>query len=188
MRNFVFVLLILIFVSSVHAQKIMGFTSAAAEKQLTWEKQYDEQLNVKDLDNWMQFITSHPHHVGSPHDKASYELPVTKSPVPFLNFSSIENALMQLKNSAEEFQKLWANAVLLPVDKQKMLNAILYKAERNSLNDKGLPRRAWYRHQMYAPGFYSGYGVKTLPGLREGIEQRGCIKAQQHVEIVATTI
>ncbi|MDP9229996.1 MAG: folate hydrolase, partial [Bacteroidota bacterium] len=73
MRNFVFVLFILIFVSSVHAQKIMGFTDVNATKQLDWEKQYDAQLNAKDLDNWMQFITSHPHHVGSPHDKANAE-------------------------------------------------------------------------------------------------------------------
>ncbi|MDP9229108.1 MAG: folate hydrolase, partial [Bacteroidota bacterium] len=120
--------------------------------------------------------------------KKNYKSPVAKSPVPFLNFSSIENALVQLKNSAEEFQKLWTNAVLLSVDKQKMLNAILYKAERHLLNDKGLPRRAWYRHQVYAPGFYTGYGVKTLPGVREGIEQRNWNEAQQHIEIVATTL
>ena len=54
-------------------QKIMGFTDANAAKQLDWEKQFDAQLNAKNLDTWMQFITSHPHHVGSPQDKANAE-------------------------------------------------------------------------------------------------------------------
>src|SRR3979411_61465 len=54
-------------------QKIMGFTDANTAKQLDWEKQYDAQLNANNLDTWMQFITSHPHHVGSPQDKANAE-------------------------------------------------------------------------------------------------------------------
>jgi N-acetylated-alpha-linked acidic dipeptidase len=51
------------------------------------------------------------------------------------------------------------------------LNALLVQAERSFLNDEGLPGRPWYRHQVYAPGFYTGYGVKTLPGVREAIEK-----------------
>ncbi len=42
--------------------------------------------------------------------------------------------------------------------------------ERGFLTDRGLPGRPWFRHQLYAPGFYTGYGVKTLPGVREAIE------------------
>ena len=53
--------------------KIMGFTSANAAKQMDWEKQFDAQLDAKNLDKWMQFITSHPHHVGSPQDKLNAE-------------------------------------------------------------------------------------------------------------------
>ena len=53
------------------------------------------------------------------------------------------------------------------------LDEILYKPERAlTTRPKGLPRRDWFRHQIYAPGFYTGYGVKTLPGIREAIEQR----------------
>ena len=47
-----------------------------------------------------------------------------------------------------------------------------------------MPRRPWYRHQIYAPGFYTGYGVKTLPGVREAIEQKNWSEADQ--QIVAT--
>ncbi len=56
------------------------------------------------------------------------------------------------------------------------------------LQDKGLPRRTWYKHQVYAPGYYTGYGVKTLPGIREGIEERHWKEAQENIEIVAQTL
>ena len=56
------------------------------------------------------------------------------------------------------------------------------------INEKGLPRRSWYKHQIYAPGFYTGYGVKTLPGIREGIEERNWKEAQDNIEMVAKTI
>jgi N-acetylated-alpha-linked acidic dipeptidase len=53
----------------------------------------------------------------------------------------------------------------------RALNAKLRRAEIQLVDDAGLPRRSWYRHLVYAPGFYTGYGVKTVPGVREGIEQ-----------------
>ena len=117
-----------------------------------------------------------------------YKSPKAKDIVPFLNFSPLDNALVELKTAAEVFQKLYEKATQLPTDKQQELNGILYKAERSLLQEKGLPRRAWYKHQIYAPGYYTGYGVKTLPGIREGIEERHWKEAQEHIEIVAKTI
>ncbi|MEJ0080509.1 MAG: transferrin receptor-like dimerization domain-containing protein [Puia sp.] len=52
------------------------------------------------------------------------------------------------------------------------LNHRLYRAEQELLLDQGLPLRPWYKHVLYAPGYYTGYAVKTLPGIRESIEQR----------------
>lgn len=52
----------------------------------------------------------------------------------------------------------------------------------------GLTRRAWYKHTLYAPGLYTGYGVKTLPGIREAIEQRNWEEAQQQIGVDAKTI
>ena len=49
----------------------------------------------------------------------------------------------------------------------------------------GLPGRPWYRHHVYAPGFYTGYGVKTLPGVREAIEQRKWADANAQIVILA---
>ena len=118
----------------------------------------------------------------------SIQSPKPKDEVPFINFSSLENALVQLKKKAEEFQQQYNNGTGLPAEKQKELNEILYKAERSLINDKGLPRRPWYKHQIYAPGYYTGYGVKTLPGIREAIEQRNWKEAQDNIEIVSKTM
>jgi N-acetylated-alpha-linked acidic dipeptidase len=62
------------------------------------------------------------------------------------------------------------------------------QTERAMTREQGLPRRPWFKHQIYAPGFYTGYGVKTLPGVREAIEQRNWKEAEEQVRIVAETI
>ena len=54
--------------------------------------------------------------------------------------------------------------------------------------DAGLPRRPWFKHQIYAPGFYTGYGVKTLPGVREAVEQHNWKEADAQVVVVAAAI
>jgi N-acetylated-alpha-linked acidic dipeptidase len=76
----------------------------------------------------------------------------------------------------------------LSPEKKLQLNVLLFKAERSLIQEKGLPRRIWYKHQIYAPGFYTGYGVKTLPGIREGIEERHWTEAQENINIVAATL
>jgi len=118
----------------------------------------------------------------------NYQSPKIQDVVPYLNFSNLENAMIQLKNTAEEFLKQYNSAVQLPVDKQNELNEIIFKAERSLINENGLPKRQWYKHQIYAPGYYTGYGVKTLPGIREAIEQRNWKEAQENIEIVSKTI
>ena len=52
------------------------------------------------------------------------------------------------------------------------LNRRLMQAERDLIDPQGLPERPWYKHTIYAPGFYTGYGVKTIPGVREAVEAR----------------
>ena len=61
------------------------------------------------------------------------------------------------------------------------------QAEQQLTSEDGLPRRPWYRHQIYAPGFYTGYGVKTLPGVREAIEQKNWEEAQVEIGKLANT-
>ncbi len=61
-------------------------------------------------------------------------------------------------------------------------------SERFLTNKEGLPNRPWYIHEIYAPGFYTGYGVKTIPGVREAIEQRDWKQADEQIKVVSDII
>lgn len=108
--------------------------------------------------------------------------------VPFLNFSPLDNALQSLKESADSFSKLYPAALNYSAQQQKKLNEEIYRAEEKLTSEKGLPRRPWYKHLVYAPGFYTGYGVKTLPYIREGIEQGAYAEAQDGIEAVTKAL
>src|SRR6202171_773918 len=67
-------------------------------------------------------------------------------------------------------------------------NRVLLLAERALLISPGLPHRDWYRHSIYAPGMYTGYGAKTLPGIREAVEESRMDEATQQVGVAAQAI
>jgi N-acetylated-alpha-linked acidic dipeptidase len=113
--------------------------------------------------------------------------PVAKAEVPVIDFSALTTALGKLKISADKLAAVWSKTLESNAD-HKVLNEQLYRAEQQLLSVNGLPRRPWYKHTIYAPGFYTGYGVKTLPGIREAIEQRNFTEAQQQISIVANNI
>ena len=113
--------------------------------------------------------------------------PASKEAVPFLNFSSLQNAVANLEKSAATFSDLYA-ANPKPNTNIVNLNKLLFQSERKLLSETGLPRRPWYKHTIYAPGFYTGYGVKTLPGIREAIEQRNWKEAQEQIESVTSAL
>ena len=114
--------------------------------------------------------------------------PKAKETVPFLDFSKIDNAMVQVKSSAEALKTNLIAAEKMDPSKLVSLNKILFQSEQELLFSKGLPRRPWYKHMIYAPGFYTGYGVKTIPAVREGIEERNWKEAQEYIEIVASTL
>ncbi len=92
-----------------------------------------------------------------------------------INFASLKSAITTLTESAKRYEAALQKATaanFAAVKNVKALNELLYKSERKLTNEQGLPRRPWFRHQLYAPGFYTGYGVKTIPGVREAIEQK----------------
>ncbi len=113
--------------------------------------------------------------------------PDQKEAVPYLNFGSLQNAVAHLEKNAIAFNELSA-ANPSPNTNLTRLNQMLFQSERKLITDAGLPRRPWYRHTIYAPGFYTGYGVKTLPGIREAIEQRNWKEAQEQIEIASQAI
>ena len=117
----------------------------------------------------------------------TFVVPAVKDDVPYLNFAPLQNALAKLNKSAARFRKA-STGKSLSKDQQVRLDEILFKSERSLTDSNGLPRRDWFRHEIYAPGFYTGYGVKTLPGIREAIEQRNWKEAAEEIGIVANII
>ncbi|MEO5682658.1 MAG: M28 family metallopeptidase [Chitinophagaceae bacterium] len=113
--------------------------------------------------------------------------PAIKDEVPFLNFAGLQNAMTDFEKASKHLGDVLAAGTLTAVQKNE-INKKLYRAEQQLLTEKGLPRRGWYRHSIYAPGFYTGYGVKTLPGIREALEQRSWKEAQEHADIDAIVI
>ena len=104
-----------------------------------------------------------------------YVPPAAWGAVPHLNFAPLENALARLEDAAGAYDEAVVEGVSgggPDGDAARRVNALLRGMEQRLTRPEGLPRRPWFRHQIYAPGFWTGYGVKTLPGVREGIEQR----------------
>jgi N-acetylated-alpha-linked acidic dipeptidase len=108
--------------------------------------------------------------------------------VPFLNFAPLDNALAQLEKSATAYARATAGAAQLPTQELQKLNELLYTSERYLTHDAGLPRRPWFRHQIYAPGYYTGYGVKTLPMIREAVEQNNWTEAEEGIRRVSEVL
>jgi N-acetylated-alpha-linked acidic dipeptidase len=109
---------------------------------------------------------------------------------PHLNFAPLDNSADALTRSALRYQssllKAWNDG--LPAAALKDLNQKLMESERRLTTEEGLLRRPWYRHMIYAPGVYSGYGAKTLPGVREGIEQKHWDEANAEIVRVARVL
>ncbi len=105
---------------------------------------------------------------------------------PFLNFAPLENAMASLTRAAEHYDRALAKASAdggsaLARASLREVNAALMKTERALTLPGGLPGRPWFRHQIYAPGLYTGYGVKTIPGVREAIEQGRWQEADEQI-------
>ncbi|HLM97885.1 MAG TPA: transferrin receptor-like dimerization domain-containing protein [Bryobacteraceae bacterium] len=106
--------------------------------------------------------------------------PKAEDAPPFLNFAPLRNGLDKLQHSSEHYDKAVAHAAVgvKPLDG---VNRKLTQAERALTLPDGLPGRPWFQHQIYAPGLYTGYGVKTIPGAREAIEQKNWKQADEQI-------
>ena len=112
---------------------------------------------------------------------------------PYLNFAPLENADATLTQSADRFTRTLAAARAngdLGIDPRTLaeINGLLIQSERKLTGDAGLPGRPWHKHQIYAPGAYTGYGVKTLPAVREAMEQENWKLAEEEVPVVAKVL
>jgi len=119
--------------------------------------------------------------------KNNLKVPEKKASVPYFNFAPLDNALIILTAQSDNFTKTLNNR-FLSYHSNRNLNTILRNMERALTREHGLPKRPWYKHHIYAPGFYTGYGVKTLPGVREAIEQSEFEQVQAQIDILASVI
>jgi len=115
--------------------------------------------------------------------------PQRQQPAPQLNFAPLLNALDSLTHAASRYDKAYAKAVSDGrVANAKAVNERLVQAERALTSTEGLRNRPWYVHMLYAPGFYTGYGVKTIPGVREAIEQGQWSDADREIARAAAAV
>ncbi len=154
-------------------------------EKLATETRDEVQERNRELDDGVYTATSDPWQPLVP--------PTREAAAPHLNFAPLDDATDALTKAAERYDRAFTKAhanggASLAKPEAGTLNATLRQAERSLTSATGLPRRPWYRHLVYAPGFYTGYGVKTLPGVREAIEQKNWAEAQQQIGAAAQAL
>ena len=115
--------------------------------------------------------------------------PLAEAPTPIIELAALENAVGKLEASAKAYDAAYAakGAALTPATRAK-LNAALLGIDQALLIPEGLPGRDWYKHALYAPGRFTGYGAKTLPGVREAVEERRFADANVYAGRTAAAI
>jgi N-acetylated-alpha-linked acidic dipeptidase len=118
--------------------------------------------------------------------------PEREAPVPQLDFTPLEQVVVRLKKSAAAYDAAYARLTNgeLPLGTagRRQLDALLRGMEQRLTLAQGLPGREWYRHFLYAPGVLTGYGVKTLPGVREAIDGNRWEEAARYIPITAAVL
>jgi N-acetylated-alpha-linked acidic dipeptidase len=119
--------------------------------------------------------------------------PAVETIPPHLNFAPLDNAVDALARSAADYRKALEHAnanggAVLASASLTDVNHLLIESERKLTTKEGLSNRPWFKHQIYAPGFYTGYAAKTMPAVRESIEQKQWKQADDAIVIVARVL
>ena len=140
----------------------------------------DQRNNLLDLKSFT--IAGNP--------KKTYLPPKRLDEVPAFDFSPLDAAFFRLKASALRYERVLSKFEKgsLSAEQKSEINNILKKVDQALIREEGLPRRDWFKNMIYAPGFYTGYGVKTLPGIREGLEQRNWNEVDTYIQEVAKAL
>jgi N-acetylated-alpha-linked acidic dipeptidase len=123
----------------------------------------------------------------------TYVPPTREDVPPFFNFAPLRNALETLAHSSERYGRAHSRAMqnggaAMASASLVDVNMRLLHCERALTDDKGLPGRPWFKHMLYAPGFYTGYGVKTIPAVREAIEQKQWDRVSEQIPRVSVVL
>ena len=161
------------------AENVQGYVEEVAELVATMRKETVRHNQMVETNSFV--LAADP--------TKQYVAPEMKDPVPFLNFAPIRNAVTRMAASAQVFDETIAAQLEGLSEAQRIsINQQLIQLERTMTREEGLPGRPWFRHHIYAPGYYTGYGVKTLPGVREAIEQREWDEVETQVNILAEVL
>jgi len=114
--------------------------------------------------------------------------PKLEEVAPFINFAPLDNAIAELGKAADAYKRAYDQASTSNFGKAQDLNRLLIESERRLTNSDGLPGRPWFKHEIYAPGQYTGYEAKTIPGVREALELKRWREAEEQVAIAAKTL
>ncbi len=115
--------------------------------------------------------------------------PIAKPATPQIELAGLDNAIATLEASAKAFDAAFAaKGAGLDAARRTQLNGLLRDIDQQFLAAEGLPFRPWFRHMIYAPGLFTGYGAKTLPGVREAVEERRFDDANRYAGIIARSI
>jgi N-acetylated-alpha-linked acidic dipeptidase len=126
-------------------------------------------------------------------DPRKTSVPPPDKPVPpFMNFAPLQNGVEAIKKSAERYQTAFAKwqsgGIDLPAQTDTALNAELIQIQRTFLTEKGLPERPWFKHQLYAPGAYTGYGAKPIAAVREYMDEEKWQDADAQIPLVGQVL
>ncbi len=117
--------------------------------------------------------------------------PKLESVPPFLNFAPLDNAVTELAKSAEAYKKAYEQASAkadFGKSSASELNRMLAQNEQQLTREEGLPGRPWFKHEIYAPGQYTGYEAKTLPAVREALELKRWKQAEEAIVVVSKVL
>jgi N-acetylated-alpha-linked acidic dipeptidase len=151
-------------------------------KTLSQKTQDDIRERNREIDEGVFKATNDP--------KRPLVAPAVEAVPPHLNFAPMENAVEALTRSAGDYHKALEQAsanggAALASASLVQVNKMLIESERKFTTAEGLPNRPWFKHQLYAPGFYTGYTAKTVPAVREAIEQKQWKRADDAIVVVA---
>jgi N-acetylated-alpha-linked acidic dipeptidase len=152
---------------------------------LLQQKQDEVRERNKEIEEGVFQATNDPRHPAV--------APKTEEVAPFINFAPLDNVITELTKAAEAYKKAYDDAgprgdLTKASASAQELNHLLMESERRLTNPDGLPGRSWFKHEIYAPGQYTGYEAKTIPGVREALELKHWKEAEEQVGVAAKTL
>ncbi len=161
------------------AEAVMGYVAEVRALAAARRQAADAQAAL--LRDHVYQLAADPTHSARP--------PEALGTVPFLEFAVLDNAAARLARSAHAYDTVLAHGgVALPADRTARLDALMLTIDQTLAPDAGLPGRPWYKNLITAPGYFTGYQAKTLPAVREAIEERRWSDADRYARITASAL